>query len=56
MKLVGQAAVEDGNFQNEDITKAMTEVMLNILEEDGSAREEAAKAMEGIMKDAGMFP
>ena len=34
----------------------MTEVMLNILEEDISAREEAAKAMETIMKDAGMFP
>ena len=34
----------------------MTEVILNILEEDSSAREEAAKAMEGIMKDAGMFP
>ena len=34
----------------------MTEVMLNILEEDISAREEAGKALEIIMKDAGMFP
>merc|ERR1719322_1885194 len=34
----------------------MTEVCLNILEEDIQLREEAYKAMEIIMKDAGAFP
>ena len=34
----------------------MTEVMLNILEEDIYLREEGAKALEAIMKDAGAFP
>merc|ERR1719211_703868 len=32
MKDVGRAVVEDGNYPTEDVTKAMTEVCLNILE------------------------
>ena len=34
----------------------MTEVCLNILEENIDQREDAYKAMEVIMKDAGAFP
>merc|ERR1711981_1557258 len=56
MKDVGRAVVEDGNYPSEDVTKAMTEVCLNILEEDIQLREEAYRAMEVIMKDAGAFP
>merc|ERR1712088_1079380 len=48
--------VEDGNYPSDDVTKAMTEVCLNILEDDIQLREEAYKAMEIIMKDAGAFP
>ena len=43
-------------FSADDVTKAMTEVCLNILEDDIQLREEAYKAMETIMKDAGAFP
>ena len=43
-------------FSAEDVTKAMTEVCLNILEDDIQLREDAYKAMEVIMKDAGAFP
>ena len=43
-------------FPGDDVTKAMTEVCLNILEDDIQLREEAYKAMEIIMKDAGAFP
>merc|ERR1719361_2563858 len=56
MKDVGRAVVEDGNYPTEDVTKAMTEVCLNILEDDIQLREDAYKAMEVIMKDAGAFP
>merc|ERR1712223_105114 len=56
MKDVGRAVVEDGNYPSDDVTKAMTEVCLNILEDDIQLREEAYKAMEIIMKDAGAFP
>ena len=34
----------------------MTEVLLNILEEDIGLREDGAKALEIIMKESGMFP
>ena len=40
----------------EDVTKGMTEVMLNILDEDIYLREDAAKSMEVIMKEQGVFP
>merc|ERR1712223_2114067 len=56
MKDVGRAVVEEGNYPSDDVTKAMTEVCLNILEDDIQLREEAYKAMEIIMKDAGAFP
>merc|ERR1719270_3129676 len=56
MKDVGRAVVEDGNYPSDDVTKAMTEVCLNILEDEIQLREEAYKAMETIMKDAGAFP
>ena len=39
-----------------DVTKAMTEVLLNMLEEDIYLREDGAKALEVIMKESGSFP
>ena len=40
----------------EDLTKAMTELLLNLLDENIDWREEAAKAMEIVLKEAGGYP
>lgn len=43
-------------FSDTDVTKAMTEIVLNLLDENPDAREEACKAMETVLKEAGSFP
>ena len=40
----------------DELTKAMTELILNLLDENIELREEAAKAMELVLKEAGGFP
>ncbi len=40
----------------DDLTKAMTELILNLLDENIELREEAARAMELVLKEAGGFP
>ena len=43
-------------FLGDDLTKSMTELILNLLDENIELREEAARAMELVLKEAGGFP
>ena len=44
------------SFSGDELTKAMTELILNLLDENIELREEAARAMEIVLKEAGGFP
>ena len=44
------------NISDEELTKTMTELILNLLDENIDLREEAAKAMEIVLKEAGGYP
>merc|ERR1711902_213941 len=58
MKDIGRTMHEQGT-EKDNLQKAMTELLLNLLDEDPDGwdlRQDALKAMENVLKEAGGFP
>jgi len=54
-KIVGRG-LKDVDYSDDDVTGAVVEMTIKIIEENPDMRDEACAAMEGIMKDFGGFP
>ena len=55
MKDTGRSLTEVG-YDGDGVTNTMTEIMINLLEENPDIREDAVKACETVLKETGRFP